>query len=96
MVFEKLADGFDKDIFRQTLLQNLLDLRLAFGFQYGSLLLEQQAHAIQRHDFQRAHAYNPVQKQVKLLHADVADETVENPRENDAQRLNLELFEFYH
>lgn len=96
MVFEKLTDGLDEDILVHTLLQNLLNLALSLRLQDGCLLLEEQTHAVQRHYLQRTRAYDAIKEQVKLLDADIPDEAVEHPREDDSERLDLQLLEFGH
>lgn len=96
MILEKFSDSFDEDILLQTRLQNFLNLPLRFGLQYRRLLLEEHAHTIQRQDLQRLGTDDPVENQKELLGGNIPDEAVEDPGEDDAEGLDVQLLELHH
>lgn len=93
VVLEKFPHGFDEDVFFQALLEDLLDFRLVLGLQNGGLLLEEYANAVEGEELEGLRADDSVEDQEELLGGDVADEAVEDPREDDLQRLDLQFFE---
>ncbi len=62
----------------------------------GRLFLEEYAHAVQWQYLQRLRPDDAVEDEEELLGGDVANETVEHPREHDLQWLHLQLLELTH
>ena len=93
MVLEKFSYSFNEDILFQTLLENLLDFGLVLRLENGSLFLEEDADAVEGENFEGLGADDPIEDEEELLGGHVADEAVEDPREDDLQRLDLQFFE---
>ena len=93
MILEKIPDGIDPDVLFHSIDNNLNDFGLIFSIQNLTFALKENTDTVQWKDFQRFCSNDSVKHEEKLFDMNVANETVENPRENKSQWLNVKLFE---
>ena len=82
MIFKEIADGLNKKIVPQRILQDFLHFCLGLCCQDGSFFLEEDADTVEGQNFEGLSAYYTIEDEEKLVRADVVNKAVENPREN--------------
>ena len=94
MILEKISHSLNPDIFFHLINKYLNDFGLVFGIEDLGLALEENTNAIKRQDFQGLGADDSVEHEEELFDVDVANKRVENPWEDQAQGLDVQLLKF--
>jgi hypothetical protein len=94
MIFEIIPNSFQENILFKRVFQYLLNFRWCFGLKNRRFLFKHDTDTIEWENLKGLRSYDSVKDKKILLYLHIADETVEDPREHNSQRLNFELLQF--